>query len=208
MPLIITLWWWCLCGWNCRNIHIRDHNHSGDNGSCKLYRWCIWKDSRGCTLSWGTGTSRITVFGMRFIMPTLADKYLYKGLSGETYPDRKAGAKEGIYEMKTWVLHNILFRRNVVWEWIQSGLRLQDIRLLITAGQTVHHRYCALKRMAKNLHFPVCLIQHLRLKMPFTRRTATGKKNRFMCIWCSKRCWRYWQLGNWCGRGISYQCRR
>lgn len=32
-------------------------------------------------------------------MPTLADKYLYKGLSGETYPDRKAGAKEGIYEI-------------------------------------------------------------------------------------------------------------
>ena len=31
---------------------------------------------------------------MRFIMPTLADKYLYKGLSGETYPDRKAGAQK------------------------------------------------------------------------------------------------------------------
>ena len=32
-------------------------------------------------------------------MPTLADKYLYKGLSGETYPDRKAGAQEGVYEI-------------------------------------------------------------------------------------------------------------
>ncbi len=43
------------------------------------------------------GLPEFPVFGMRFIMPTLADKYLYKGLSGETYPDRKAGAKEGIY---------------------------------------------------------------------------------------------------------------
>ena len=30
-------------------------------------------------------------------MPTLAEKYQYEGLSGETYPDRKAGAKKGIY---------------------------------------------------------------------------------------------------------------
>ena len=39
-------------------------------------------------------------FGMRFIMPTLADKYIYDGLSGETYPDRKAGAAQGVYEIK------------------------------------------------------------------------------------------------------------
>ena len=32
-------------------------------------------------------------------MPTLADKYIYKGLSGETYPDRKAGAPKGVYEV-------------------------------------------------------------------------------------------------------------
>ena len=42
------------------------------------------------------GLPEFPVFGMRFIMPTLADKYLYKGLSGETYPDRKAGAQEGV----------------------------------------------------------------------------------------------------------------
>lgn len=45
------------------------------------------------------GLPEIPVFGMRFIMPTLADKYIYKGLSGETYPDRKAGAQKGIYEV-------------------------------------------------------------------------------------------------------------
>ena len=45
------------------------------------------------------GLPELPVFGMRFIMPTLADKYIYKGLSGETYPDRKAGAKKGVYEV-------------------------------------------------------------------------------------------------------------
>lgn len=41
---------------------------------------------------------QLPVFGMRFIMPTLADKYRYEGLSGETYPDRMAGAQKGVYE--------------------------------------------------------------------------------------------------------------
>ena len=42
---------------------------------------------------------QLPVFGMRFIMPTLADKYVYEGLSGETYPDRKAGAEKGTYQI-------------------------------------------------------------------------------------------------------------
>ena len=39
----------------------------------------------------------LPAFGLRMIMPTLADKYMYEGLSGETYPDRMAGAEEGVY---------------------------------------------------------------------------------------------------------------
>ena len=46
------------------------------------------------------GLPELPVFGMRFIMPTLADKYMYEGLFGETYPDRKAGAVKGVYECK------------------------------------------------------------------------------------------------------------
>ena len=42
----------------------------------------------------------LPAFGMRFIMPTLADKNIHDGLSGETYPDRKAGAAQGVYEIK------------------------------------------------------------------------------------------------------------
>lgn len=46
------------------------------------------------------GLPELPVFGMRFIMPTLADHYRYEGLSGETYPDRKAGAEKGVYEVR------------------------------------------------------------------------------------------------------------
>lgn len=41
----------------------------------------------------------LPVFGLRFLMPTCADRYVYEGLSGETYPDRIAGGVEGIYEV-------------------------------------------------------------------------------------------------------------
>lgn len=44
------------------------------------------------------GLPQLPVFGLRFIMPTLADMYRYEGLSGETYPDRKAGGIRGVYE--------------------------------------------------------------------------------------------------------------
>lgn len=45
------------------------------------------------------GLPELPVFGLRFIMPTLADKYMYEGLSEETYPDRMAGAVKGVYEI-------------------------------------------------------------------------------------------------------------
>lgn len=45
------------------------------------------------------GLPQLPVFGLRFIMPTLADRYTYQGLSGETYPDRKLGAVHGVYEI-------------------------------------------------------------------------------------------------------------
>ena len=41
----------------------------------------------------------LPVFGMRFIMPTKAIGYTYEGLSGETYPDRMAGGKPGVYHI-------------------------------------------------------------------------------------------------------------
>lgn len=46
------------------------------------------------------GLPELPVFGMRFIMPTCADKFCYEGLSGETYPDRMAGGIKGVYEVE------------------------------------------------------------------------------------------------------------
>lgn len=46
------------------------------------------------------GLPQLPVFGLRFIMPTCADKFVYEGLSGETYPDRKAGGVPGVYEVE------------------------------------------------------------------------------------------------------------
>lgn len=46
------------------------------------------------------GLPELPVFGLRIVMPTLAAGFTYEGLSGETYPDRMAGAAPGVYEVK------------------------------------------------------------------------------------------------------------
>ena len=46
------------------------------------------------------GMPELPVFGMRFLMPTAAERYTYEGLSGETYPDRMAGGIPGVYEVQ------------------------------------------------------------------------------------------------------------
>lgn len=60
-----------------------------EEGTIKVSVWYKGKE----------GLPELPVFGMRFIMPTKADRYIYKGLSGETYPDRKAGGVPGIYNV-------------------------------------------------------------------------------------------------------------
>ena len=46
------------------------------------------------------GLPQLPVFGLRMIMPTMATGFTYEGLSGETYPDRMAGGKPGVYEVE------------------------------------------------------------------------------------------------------------
>lgn len=60
-----------------------------ENGSIKVST--LYKGAKGLP--------ELPVFGLRLIMPTLADRYMYNGLSGETYPDRMAGAIKGVYEI-------------------------------------------------------------------------------------------------------------
>lgn len=46
------------------------------------------------------GLPELPVFGLRLVAPTPADGFRYRGLSGETYPDRMAGGVPGIYEVQ------------------------------------------------------------------------------------------------------------
>lgn len=46
------------------------------------------------------GAPELPVFGLRMIMPTVAEGYRYEGLSGETYPDRMSGGEKGVYELE------------------------------------------------------------------------------------------------------------
>lgn len=46
------------------------------------------------------GLPELPVFGMRVLMPSCADGFTYKGLSGETYPDRMMGGVPGVYEVE------------------------------------------------------------------------------------------------------------
>lgn len=46
------------------------------------------------------GLPPVPVIGMRLIMPTTATSFDYTGLSGETYPDRMAGAEKGSFHVE------------------------------------------------------------------------------------------------------------
>lgn len=46
------------------------------------------------------GLPQLPVFGLRLVMPTMAEGFVYEGLSGETYPDRMAGGLPGVYEVR------------------------------------------------------------------------------------------------------------
>ena len=125
------------------------------------------------------GLPEFPVFGMRFIMPTLADKYLYKGLSGETYPDRKAGAKEGIYEINDLSLTQYLVPQ-------ECGMRMDTEWLEVTRHTTLDNsrtdslsQILRIEKMTKILHFLVCLIRHRRLKMPSIMKNCHQQEEPF-----------------------------
>ena len=46
------------------------------------------------------GLPELPVFGIRMIMPSAATGFKYEGLSGETYPDRMAGAMHGTFDVE------------------------------------------------------------------------------------------------------------
>ena len=46
------------------------------------------------------GLPELPVMGVRLVMPTAATSFEYQGLSGETYPDRMAGARRGTFQVQ------------------------------------------------------------------------------------------------------------
>lgn len=119
------------------------------------------------------------MFGMHFIMPTLADKYIYKGLSGETYPDRKAGAEKGIYEVTDLSLTPYLvpqecgMRMDTEWLEISRHTSLDNSRT-DHSPQTLR-----IEKMDREFAFHAFLIQHLKLKMLCIMRNYHQQEERF-----------------------------
>ena len=76
------------------------------------------------------GLPELPVFGLRFVMPTYADKYVYEGLSGETYPDRKMGAEHGVFEVNDLSLTPYLVPQ-------ECGMRMDTEWLEVTRHTTL-----------------------------------------------------------------------
>lgn len=68
---------------------------------------------------------QLPVFGLRLIMPSVAEQYEYIGLSSETYPDRMTGAKQGKYVIKGLPVTNYLVPQ-------ENGMHMKTEQLIIT----------------------------------------------------------------------------
>lgn len=74
----------------------------------------------------------LPTLGLRFVMPTLADGYRYDGLSGETYPDRMAGGREGTYEVDGLPLTPYMVPQ-------EMGMHMQTSRVAIARSTSLNN---------------------------------------------------------------------
>ncbi|AUJ27983.1 beta-galactosidase small subunit [Lactobacillus helveticus] len=75
------------------------------------------------------GLPPLPVIGIRLIMPTAATGFDYEGLSGETYPDRMAGAKEGKFHIDGLPVTEYLVPQ-------ENGMHMQTKKLTINRETT------------------------------------------------------------------------
>lgn len=85
------------------------------------------------------GMPPLPVVGIRFIMPTIASGFDYDGLSGETYPDRMAGAVRGHYHINGLPVTKYLVPQ-------ENGMHMLTDKLLIYSN-------CALNNAQANGNF-------------------------------------------------------
>ena len=105
------------------------------------------------------GLPELPAFGMRFIMPTMADKYVYDGLSGETYPDRKRGAEKGVFEVEDLSLTPYLVPQ-------ECGMRMDTNRVTIYRHKSLDNSRD--DKAVKELSFEKCENEFAFSCLPYT----------------------------------------
>ena len=129
------------------------------------------------------GLPELPAFGIRFIIPTEADGFVYEGLSGETYPDRKAGGVHGIYEVEGLPVTPYLVPQecgmHVDTEWVKvkrskvldnRKRHMEQSELTFRAGNEISH---------SKLHSPAFRILQKNLKMQRIRKSCRRQGERY-----------------------------
>lgn len=78
------------------------------------------------------GLPELPVFGLRMVMPTAATGFDYDGLSGETYPDRMAGATKGHFHVDGLPVTPYLVPQ-------ENGMHMETSALTITRDSTLNN---------------------------------------------------------------------
>lgn len=104
------------------------------------------------------GLPQLPVFGMRFIMPTLADRYEYDGLSGETYPDRKKGASEGIYVVDDLSLTPYLVPQECGMHMDTNYVKIYRHKSLDNRRRDFSEQELVFEKAGNAFSFPACVI--------------------------------------------------
>ncbi|MTV82333.1 beta-galactosidase small subunit [Secundilactobacillus folii] len=78
------------------------------------------------------GLPQLPALGLRFIMPTPATQFTYDGLSGETYPDRMAGAVPGTYTVDGLPVTKYLIPE-------ECGMHMATKQVTVTRNQTLNN---------------------------------------------------------------------
>ena len=117
---------------------------------------------------------------MRFIMPTLADSYMYEGLSGETYPDRKAGAVKGVYQVSDLSLTPYLVPQDCGMHMDTDWLEVTRYTSLDNSRRDYSLQILKLKKTDEPFaFFPAFHIQQKRLKTQHTMKNCRRQEGLF-----------------------------
>ena len=130
------------------------------------------------------GMPELPAFGMRFVMPTKADGFVYEGLSGETYPDRKAGGIHGIYEVEGLPVTPYLVPQECGMHMDTEWVTVKRSTVLDNRNRHIEQKWTyilggAVRSIIPRLHFHVFLILQKSLRMQRIRKSCRRKEERY-----------------------------